>query len=437
VKIGIIGLGFVGLSLASVLGSKKYNVVGIDSDRKKVSTILSGKSPFYEPKLDIMLKKALAKSLQISSDIQFATSNCQLLFITVGTPPSKDGYIDLTKVKQVAKEIGEALSKTVNKPIIIVKSTVAPGTTNEVIKFILEKYSKKKAGVGFGIIANPEFLREGKAVDDTISPHIVVIGGNDQKSISRVKKFFLKMHGNKVPLIETNHQTAELIKYANNSFLATKISFINQIASICQSLPETNVEDVVRAIGLDPRIGKLFLKAGPGYGGSCLPKDLQTLIKFSSRIGKKPILLEAVRETNNFQVRNLMILIKEALQKIRGRRISILGLSFKEGSDDIRESVSIKLIRLLLKKQAKIIVHDPKAIENTKMIFGDKISYADSVKAAIKGSHCTVIMTPWKEYSNLTNNDLRLMKRRLIIDSRRLLDRYKLDAEYHAIGIGE
>lgn len=435
-KVGIIGLGFVGLSFASVLGSKGYYVIGVESDRNKVSKIIRGEPPFYESKLTNTLKMASKKLFRVSTDIKLVVNQCDLIFVTVGTPQMKDGNIDLNMIKSTASEIGKSLSKTKNKPIIIIKSTVVPGTTQNLIKPILEKNSKKITGVGFGLITNPEFLREGKAMDDTRKPHIVVIGGDDKNSIKKVKEFYCNIYGTKIPMIITNTQTAEMIKYANNSFLATKISFINQIANICQSVAGTNVENVARAIGLDPRIGNQFLKAGPGYGGSCLPKDLQTLIRFSSKSGIDPLLLKAVQKTNASQVRMVVSLIERSLVKVKGKKITILGLSFKEDSDDIRESVSIKLINALLKRNAVITVHDPKAIENTKETFENRIRYAYSIKDALRHSQCAVIMTPWKEYGRLTNNDFRTMKRKLIIDTRRLFIGHNLNAEYHAIGVG-
>jgi len=227
-----------------------------------------------------------------------------------------------------------------------------------------------------------------------------------------------------------------MIKYANNSFLATKISFINQIANICQSIPGTNVDDVAKAIGIDPRIGGQFLKAGPGYGGSCLPKDIKALISFSESYGQSPTLLKAVQTTNSQQVENLVSFMNKVLTSLKGKKISVLGLSFKEDSDDTRESVSINLIKKLLKHKAKIVAHDPMAIENTRKIIGDKISYTKSISEALKDSQCAVIMTPWKNYTKLNNKDLKLMKNKIIIDTRRMLTKKKLDAKYYAIGLG-
>jgi UDPglucose 6-dehydrogenase len=437
VKIAIIGLGFVGLSFAAVLGNKNFSVLGVDNNKKKISTIISGKTPFFEPKLAHTLKLALKKSLNIISDIDLAVNQCDLIFVTVGTPISKTNNINLNMLKSAIEKIGISLSKTKKKPIIIIKSTVIPGTTQKIVKPILEKKSKKLSSIGFSIITNPEFLREGSAIDDTLKPHLIVVGGNENVAIKQVLNFYKKLYSKKIKTIITNHQTAELIKYANNSFLATKISFINQIANICQSVPETNVDDVANAIGLDPRIGNLFLKAGPGYGGSCLPKDLQAMITFSSQIGSDPLLLKAVQQTNVFQITNILKLIEKLIGNIKRKNIAILGLSFKENSDDIRESVSIKLIELLLKKQANVSVFDPKAIENTRKIFHDKIRYADSINDVLINSQCAVIMTPWKQFQNIKNNTFKNMKTKYVIDTRRILKHDNLNIEYYAVGIGK
>ena len=435
-RVAVIGLGFVGLSFASVLGSKGIPVIGVDSNGKKISSIKNGISPIYEPRLEKTLQLALKKALKVSQDISEAVKNSDLIFITVGTPLDKQGKIDLSMIKDVASKIGNELRKRRKFPVILVKSTVVPGTTEKIVKTTLEKKSHKKEGVGFGLITNPEFLREGTVIKDTINPHIVVIGGKDEKSIKIVKEFYKKFYNDRMRIIVTNPSSAELIKYANNTFLATKISFINQISNICQSLPDANIEDIAKAIGLDPRIGPLFLKAGPGFGGSCLPKDLQAIISFSSKMGIDPVFLKGVQKTNEIQLKKVFELIKEIFGSLKNKKITILGLSFKENSDDIRESISIKLIKLLLKKGAKIVVHDPKAMKNTKEIFKEKITYAESINESLNTSQCVVIMTPWKQYSKLSNQNFKKMKQKNVIDTRRLLESKKLDVRYKAIGKG-
>ena len=341
---------------------------------KKIEKINSKKSLFFEPKLESFLKNALSTSLEISSDVQKVVKNCDLIFLTVGTPKSKSGFIDLSMIKNASKNIGISLRHSSKKPIIVVKSTVIPGTTTNVIQPLIEKASRKKTGKGFEIIANPEFLREGNVISDTLKPHLVVIGGSNSNSVNRLKKFYRKLYDSKIKFMITNTQTAEMIKYANNSFLATKISFINQISSLCQSIPGISIDEVAEGIGVDPRIGRLFLNAGPGYGGSCLPKDLETIIQFSSKIGVNPILLKAVQQVNDLQIKQIIHLLEKNLGTIKNKRITILGLSFKENSDDVRESRSIELIKILLKKKSKITVHDPKAMKNTEAIFKNKIT---------------------------------------------------------------
>ena len=434
-NIAVVGLGFVGLSISSVLASKNYNVVGIDIDNQKCSDIRSGTSPLFEPDLENTLRIGLKKKLTISNNFSLI-KNCDIIFVTVGTPQKSNGAIELSMIKKATTTIGQIIKKSKKNPIIFIKSTVVPGTTENVILPILEKKSGKKANKDFGLISNPEFLQESNAIRDTKYPHVIVLGGKQSKYMKKAKMFFSKMHPN-VPIVITNFQTAEMIKYANNSFLATKISFINQLSNICQKISGTNIDDVAKIIGLDPRIGKLFLNAGPGYGGSCLPKDINALINFADKIGVNPILLNAVKKTNQEQINNIISLIKKRLVGITSKRITVLGTAFKPNTDDIRDSKSIELIKKLLKNKAKITIHDPKAIENTKKIFGEKILYATSITDALNKSQCVVIMTHWKQYDMLNNNSIKQMSKKIIIDCRRVLVKKQLDAEYYAIGIGK
>ena len=434
-KIAVIGLGFVGLTLSSVLASKGITTIGIDSDRKKCSKIANGIPTFFEPNLENTLKKALKKKLSITNKLSSA-SNCDFIFVTVGTPQKKNGEIDLSSIKAVVRSVGKLISKNKKKPIILIKSTVIPRTTKNVILPILEKNSRKKAGKDFGLISNPEFLQEGRAIHDTIKPHVVVLGGYKTKFMKKTEKFFSWFNPN-VPIIISNHQTVEMIKYANNSFLATKISFINQIANICQEIPDTNIDDVADTIGLDPRIGNLFLNAGPGYGGSCLPKDMKAIINLSSKIGVNPTLLTAVEKINKQQINYIVTLIKQNIGKIKGKKLTILGVAFKPGTDDIRDSMGIDLVKRLLKLGAKIIIHDPKALENARKIFYDNIKYVKSVPSALKDCQCAIIMTEWKEYEKINNKTIKHMAKKVIIDSRRIIYNKNLDAKYFAIGLGQ
>ena len=432
-KIAVIGLGFVGLSLATVLGSKNYKVIGIDTDIGKIQKIGNGIIPFSEPKLENILKSSLKKKLKISSNFK-EISGCDFIFISVGTPQSNDGSIDLTNIKLVSKTIGKHIQNTNKKIQIIVKSTVIPGTALKIIQ-ILENSSGKKHGKDFDVITNPEFLRESRAVEDTKNPHIIVLGAKDDKSLNKISKFYEKIHI-RTPIIRTNNQTAEMIKYSNNAFLATKISFINQIASICEKIPGSNIEDISKAIGLDPRIGGQFLNAGPGYGGSCLPKDVKALINFSKDAKVKPVLLSAVDQINKFQMQKILNKLKLDLGSLKNKQITVLGIAFKPNTDDIRDSVSITLIKELLKNNAKVVVHDPMALENAKKLFKKKIQYTSSIKDALKNSDCGVVITDWKDYEKISKKDVANMKNKIIIDSRRMLKHIKSEVDYFAFGIG-
>ena len=433
-KIAIVGLGFVGLTFASVLASKGFKVIGIDTDIKKSRQIADGIPPFYEDDLEKTLKIGLKKNLAITNNFS-SIIDCDVIFITVGTPQKKDGSIELAMIKRAVTVIGKTISKTRKNPIILVKSTVTPGTMQHVICPILEKQSGKKAGKDFGLISNPEFLQESSAIKDTKFPHVIVLGGYQTKFMSKMKKIFANLHP-KIPIIITNHQTAEMIKYANNSFLATKISFINQLANICQNTPGANIDDIAKTIGLDPRIGNLFLNAGPGYGGSCLPKDMKALINFANKAGIKPKLLDAVEQINLKQLEQIMIMLEEKLGTLRSKRITILGTAFKPNTDDIRDSVGIELIKKLLKKRATVTIYDPKSMNNTMKVFGDKIFYAKSLPSSLNNSECLIIMTQWKQFEILNNKLIKSMKRKLVVDCRRILSKKILDADYYAIGIG-
>ena len=434
-KIGIIGLGFVGLSFGSVLASKGKNVVGIDVDAEKCKKIRNGVSPFFEPDLEKILKIGLKKKLIITDDFSLI-KDCDMIFVAVGTPQKSNGAIELSMIKKAVTSIGIILAKTKKNPIVLIKSTVIPGTMQNVILPILEKRSGKKAGKEFGLISNPEFLQESSAIRDTKFPHVIVLGGYQTKFMKKAKSFFSKLHPN-VSIVITNHQTAEMIKYANNSFLATKISFINQLSNICQNTPGANIDDIAKTIGLDPRIGALFLNAGPGYGGSCLPKDMKALINFADTIGINPTLLNAVEKTNQKQIQNIVSLIEKTLGTLASKQITVLGTAFKSNTDDIRDSIAIELIKKLLKKKSRITIYDPKAMKNTKDIFGEKIIYARSVTEALNKSQCVILMTHWKQFEKLNNSSIKHMNKKFVIDCRRILVEKKLQAEYHAIGIGK
>ena len=434
-NIAVVGLGFVGLSISSVLASKNYNVIGIDIDNQKCSDIRNGVLPLFEPGLENTLRVGLKKKLTISNNFSLI-KNCDMIFVTVGTPQKSNGAIELSMIKKATTTIGQIIRKSKKNPTVFIKSTVVPGTTQDVILPILEKTSGKKANIDFGLISNPEFLQESNAIRDTKYPHAIILGGKQTKYMKKAKMFFSKMHPN-VPIIITNFQTAEMIKYANNSFLATKISFINQLSNICQNIPGANIDDIAKTIGLDPRIGALFLNAGPGYGGSCLPKDMKALISFADKIGTNPTLLNAVEKINQKQIQNIISLMEKTLGTLASKRITVLGTAFKPNTDDVRDSIAIELIKKLLKKKSRNTIYDPKAMKNTRNVFGEKIIYAGSIADALNKSQCAILMTHWKQFERFNNNSMKHMSKKFIIDCRRILVEKELQAEYHAIGIGK
>ncbi len=433
-KISIIGLGFVGLSLASFLSSKGIKVIGIDSNKKKITRLKAGIPDFFEPKLEYYLKKG-RKYQEFHTKIESKTINSDFIFITVGTPLNDQNNIRLDFVKSVTKSVSEVLKDLTIRPSIILKSTVVPGTAINTVKPILEKNGNQE-GLDYNLLSNPEFLREGSAINDTIHPHVIVIGGKDQESRKKLLQFYKKIYNKKQEFVETNNTTAEMIKYANNAFLATKISFINSLANICQNVSGTNVDDVAKVMGMDPRISKLFLKAGPGYGGSCFPKDVQALISFSKSMGYNPELLEAVQNSNKKQVLSIINILEKNLGKLNNKQSGILGLAFKENTDDIRESVSIRLIDSLLKKKCKVIVHDPKAIENTKKEFKERIEYSDRFENIFDLSDCAILMTPWENYKQISSNMIKKLNSKIFVDTRRMLKINDKNINVISLGIG-
>lgn len=429
-KISVIGLGFVGLSLAAVNAQKGFDTIGIDIDEKKLSSLKKGKPDFYEARLEEFLKNAIRKKKIIFSNKINSIINTDITFVTVGTP-TRGGKIDLSQVNRVVTEIAKALSKKKQPHLVVVKSTVAPTTTNDVILPKLRHLRNVMLAV------NPEFLREGTAVQDLLEPHLIVIGEQDKRAGDALEKYYRAFYKKPPETLRTNFTTAELIKYSNNAFLATKISFINSIANICQNFPMADVTTIAYAIGKDPRIGPLFLNAGPGFGGSCLPKDLSALITLSKDLGDTNVLLRAVQQVNKTQPDKIISMLKQMNVLRKNKTISVLGLAFKKNTDDVRESVSIPLVAKLLDHGVSVKAHDPMATQNFAKLF-QNVTYCKTVKACLKNSDCCIIMTDWDEYKKLQPSDFKNVMRALnIIDSRRVFDPAKFSkANFRAIGLG-
>ena len=386
-----------------------------------------------------MLKNVVKKKLlDASSDISVA-ANTGTTFLTVGTPSQHDGSIDLSYIKNATEDLGNVLSYKRGYHLVVVKSTVVPGTTNGTVKRFLEQSSRKTIGSELGLCANPEFLKEGTAINDALHPDKIVIGSNDKKSASELTKLYRRFYGSKLPpLILTSPEPAELVKYASNAFLATKVSFINTIANIAEQIPGVDVGTIAEAIGLDPRIGPQFLKAGPGYGGSCFHKDLQALINYSQNKNYDPLLFRATEETNEQQASRVVVLAEKLLGSLSSKRVAVLGLSFKKDTDDIREAASIRVINHLKKKGAQVVAYDPMAIPNTKKQLLDQIDYAENAQSALKGADCAIIMTEWDQIRKLKAKDFQAyMKNPNLVDARRIYNPEELSGlNYVSIGLG-
>ncbi len=430
--ISVIGLGFVGLSFAVVNAVSGFETIAVDVDKKKLELLRNGRPDFFEQNLEEYLKSAIRdKKIHFTDNID-QILRTDITFITVGTPSLKDGRIDLTQIRDVVLKLSSHLRNKKNKHLIVIKSTVTPATTTNLV---VPNFRNLKH---VSIVVNPEFVREGSTIKDLLEPHIIVIGETQKEDGFKLENYY-RMFYRKLPeIIHTDPTTAEMIKYANNTFLATKISFINSIANICQNIPSADVKKIAYAIGKDPRIGPLFLNAGPGFGGSCLPKDLSALITFSDKFGDANTLLKAVKKTNENQPVQIVNIMKKMKVFLPKKRIAILGVAFKKDTDDIREAVSIRLINHLLKNRLIVNVHDPLALENLRRIFDNKISYFETVNECVKDTDCCLILTEWDEYRKLKASNFSKMRNCAIIDARRILDPAKFTSiKFRAIGLGD
>lgn len=428
------GTGYVGLTTAVGFASKGHRTYCIGRNKEKINMIKKGLPIIYEENLEEALKDVLARGKLVpTTDLEKAILDSNLSFICVGTPNRADGSIDLSQIREVSGEIGQALKKKNEYSVLVVRSTVVPGTTEEVVIPILEKNSGKKAGANFGVCMNPEFLREGQAVKDFSFPKDIgiVIGEFDTRSggvLSEVYEAF------GAEILHTNLRTAEMIKYARNSYLAKDVSFANEIANICQKCGADFIA-VRKGMEMDKRIGRgRFLEAGAGFGGSCFPKDVRALAAKALELGVKPMILQATLEVNDLQPQKLIELAKLSVGKLEGKRVAVLGLAFKPGTDDMREAVSVRVVNALLDEGAKVCAYDPQAMQNAKIIFENRIDYVKNAEEALDNADLCLIVTEWPEFNDV--NLFNKMRNRIIIDGRRALNPNDLPSGFIYNGIG-
>lgn len=430
--IGIIGTGYVGLVTGACFAEFGVSVTCVDKDEKKVGTLQAGEIPFYEPGLQELVERNMRGGrLMFSTDIKDAVQNSLVIFIAVGTPPRGDGSADLKYVDEVAAEISNHLNE--DYKVIVTKSTVPVGTGKKVKEIILKK---SRGRAKFDIVSNPEFLREGAAIEDFMRPNRVVIGAQSDYAVAIMKDLYRPLYLIETPFVITTIETAELIKYAANSFLATKVSFINEMANLCEKVG-ADVHDVARGMGLDKRIGSKFLHPGPGFGGSCFPKDTKALMSLAESYGVSLKVVTAAIEANERQKKLMMEKIHRAMETVNGRIIAFLGLSFKPNTDDIRDAPSLFLIETLLQEGALIRAFDPAGMDNCRQVFPD-IHYAEDAYDALNGADATVLITEWNLFRNLNLDKVKeLMKSPLFFDLRNVYEpekMKKLGFEYYAVG---
>lgn len=419
--ISVIGTGYVGLVTGVCFAEFGLDVTCVDKDEKKIRLLKRGAVPFYEPGVEEFLQRNLkAGRLHFTTDMRDAIDSSLVIFIAVGTPPRGDGSVDMRYIEDVAKEIAKHIK---SYKVIVTKSTVPVGTGDKLRDLISKNL---KENVDFDIVSNPEFLREGAAIEDFLRPNRVVIGASSAQAIAIMKDLYRPLYLIETPFVITNIRTAELIKYASNAFLATKISFINEIANLCEDVG-ADVQTVAKAMGLDQRIGPKFLHAGPGFGGSCFPKDTLALLQMAKENGTRLGIVEAVVKANEYQRERCVRKIKEMMGGVKGKTVSILGLSFKPNTNDMRESSSVYIINELLKSGARIRAYDPAAMEEAKRIFSKRITHCKDAYDAVKGADALVIVTEWNQFRNL---DLKKIKRylrgRFFFDLRNIYEPDKL-----------
>jgi UDPglucose 6-dehydrogenase/GDP-mannose 6-dehydrogenase len=443
-RLAVVGVGYVGLVSGACLASKGHQVVSVDVDPRKVAMVNERRPPIYEAGLQELLDQCVPGNLRATSDLKSAILESEISLIAVGTPFDGD-EIDLRYIREVARQIGAALAEHPGYHTVVVKSTVVPGTTEDVVLPILEETSGKKAGRDFGVGMNPEFLREGEAISDFMHPDRVVIGGIDERSIAAQRELYAVFPG--LDVLETTPRAAEMVKYTANSLLATLISFSNEMGNLAQALG-VDERVAMRGVHLDKRFSPIlqdgtrvkpgmlvYLAAGCGFGGSCFPKDVQAVMAHGEKAGLSMQILRSVIDVNKAQPGRMLEMLRAGIgDDLKGRRIAVLGVAFKPGTDDIRESPSLTVIDHLLAAGATVTTFDPIARRETEHRYGDRVGHADQLADAIEGADAILIMTAWPEFRALPALLAPLAEQPLVVDGRRLLETSSV-ARYAGIGL--
>jgi UDPglucose 6-dehydrogenase len=425
----VVGTGYVGLVTGAVFADLGNDVVCVDNDRAKIEALKAGRMPIYEPGLEEMVARNVGdQRLSFSTDLSAGILHGDVIFIAVGTPPKDSGETDLSHVEAVAAEIGRCMDRY---KVVVNKSTVPVGT-GELVREVIGRHQPRP--IEFDVVSNPEFLREGSAIEDTLRPDRIVIGAPTQQVAMTLVELYAPIER---PMIITDLPSAEVIKYASNAFLAAKISFINAIANICEAAG-ADVTQVMKGMGLDARIGGAFLQAGLGYGGSCFPKDVDSLIHTAGRLGYDFKLLRSIVEINRERAAHLVETVAKALGPLDDKTVAVLGLAFKPNTDDMREAKSVEVVQLLHAAGAKIRAYDPAAMDNARRLLPAGVTFSSSPYEAAEGAHAVVLVTEWNEFKNLNLERLRgLLKRPVIFDGRNLWEperMRRLGFEYYSVG---